>query len=146
MSALSHTLGRYIPFRRKPQISREQALAAKPFANPVLTWERNERGEAVIEIPLRQDRKAKVLGRIFGAPKRKQLVLDEAGSTVWELCDGEHSVASIIDEMIAKYKLNRREAETSVTMYLKTLAERNLVGLRAGAPPKREKAPRRKRR
>ena len=107
------------------------------MVNPLLTYSQNDRGEIVVEIPIRQDRLGRILGRFFSTPKRKQLVLDEVGSTVWELCDGEHNVGIIIGEMCHRYKLNRREAETSLTMYLKMLAERNLVGLKAGGSRKR---------
>ena len=145
MSVFIQSLERYIPFRKKrPQLSREQALAVRPFVNPVLTWDRNEKGEVVIQIPVRDDRVGKILGRLFGNVKGKQLVLDEVGSSVWVLCDGEHSVGCIVGEMCRAYKLNKREAETSVTMYLKMLAERNLVGLKASGSSKRATAARRK--
>jgi len=137
MSVLTQTIGRYIPFKKRPQLTREQAFAVRPMVNPLLTWSRNERDEVVLEIPIRQDRFGRILGRLFSTPKRKQLVLDEVGSTVWALCDGEHDVGFIVGELCRGYKLNQREAETSVTMYLKMLAERNLVGLKTAKPQKR---------
>ena len=145
MNVFTQSLSRYIPHKKRPQLTREQALAVRPLVNPLLTWARNEKDEVVLDIPIRQDRYGKILGRLFGTPKRKELVLDEVGSTVWGLCDGEHNVGFIVGEMCRRYKLNRREAETSVTMYLKMLAERNLVGLKVGGgqarvKPRREKA------
>ena len=144
MSVFIQSLSRYIPRKNRPQLTREQALAVRPLVNPLLVSKRNEKDEVVLEIPIRQDRVGKVLGRFFGTPKRKELVLDEVGSTVWGLCDGEHTVGFIVGEMCRKYKLNKREAETSVTMYLKMLAERNLVGLKAGGAQRRLKPKRRK--
>ena len=135
MSILGHRLAGRIPFvrKRQPQLTKEQAMAVRPLINPVLTWSLNEKGEVSIVIPVRNDRTGRILARLFGSPKNKQLVLDDVGSSVWILCDGQHGVGHIITAVCEKYKLNRREAETSVTMYLKMLAERNLIGLLSGA-------------
>ncbi len=64
-------------------------------------------------------------------PPEKHLVLDRVGSGVWELCDGFHSVESILDYIQRRHKLSRREAEVSVSAYLKILGQRRLIGLRA---------------
>ena len=55
--------------------------------------------------------------------------MDQIGSEVWELCDGTHSVEGISQAISRSYKLNKRQAETSVTAYLKMLADRRLIGL-----------------
>ncbi|MBN1193622.1 MAG: PqqD family protein, partial [Coriobacteriia bacterium] len=97
-------------------------------------FERNEEGEICLYLPRRKDRFARALMFIFRAPPEKEIVLDEVGSDVWELCDGENSVEAIVSVVSKKYKVTRRECETSIGVYLKTLGERHLVGLRM--PPK----------
>ncbi len=146
MNTIGQRILRRVPFVRKkqPQLTKEQAMAVKPVINPVLTWNVNENGEVSITIPVRNDRTGRILGRLFGTPKSKQLVLDEVGSSVWQMCDGQHGVGLIISELCKKYKLNKREAEASVTMYLKMLAERNLVGLLLDAKNKSKPHSRRK--
>ena len=57
------------------------------------------------------------------------LTLDEIGSFVWRLCDGNHSVREIIRALAARYKLHRKEAEVSVVAYLRTLAKRRLIAV-----------------
>lgn len=104
-------------------------MAIAPIHNAQITWNRVEGGEISLSIPRRSDRLGRVIGRLFRVPDRKEILLDEVGSTVWEMCDGKHSIANIIAEMSNTYKLNRREAEVSVTTYIKILAERRLVGL-----------------
>ena len=65
-------------------------------------------------------------------PDFRKLELDEIGSDVWEMCDGTLTVEALTKAVCAKYRLNRRQGETSVTAYLKQLAERRLVALRTG--------------
>ena len=85
-------------------------------------------GEVEITIRPRKDRFARVLRLIFPAPREKRIQLDEVGAHVWRLCDGETSVDQIIRRMAKRYKLNRKEAETSTTEYLRRLGKRRLVG------------------
>ena len=52
----------------------------------------------------------------------------EVGGFVWELCDGNNTVETIVSRTGKQFKMNRREAEVSVTMFLQMLHERNFVG------------------
>jgi|LSQX01.1.fsa_nt_gb hypothetical protein len=136
MNPLSNTIKRYIPLvGRKPKIERKQALAIIPVRHPLVKWEWVE-GEVVLSIPMRTDGIARVIKSIIKAtrvakelPEYRQLSLDEVGSQVWELCDGERTIDGVVREIVHKQKLVRREAEASVTMFLQTLAKRNLIGL-----------------
>jgi hypothetical protein len=133
MGFLYRVVSQYLPFlRKKPKLSRDQALSARPVRNPVLKWERNENGEIRLLVPLRKDRVTRVLRKLLRAPEYKEILLDEVGSDIWELCDGKHTVQSIIVATCKKYKLTRRECEASVGTYLKMLSERNLVGFQLG--------------
>jgi len=116
--------------KKKPILSREQALGAKPIRNTLVQWERGEDGEIQIQIPRRTDRKARFLARLFPAPPVKVIVLDEVGSEIWDMCDGQTSVSELVQAIRKKYKLNRKETEMSVTLYLKQLAQRGLIGFR----------------
>ena len=74
---------------------------------------------------------------MFRAPAYKEIVLDEVGSDIWELCDGENGVEAVVSCMCRKYKLNRRECETSVAAYLKMLGDRRLIGFKVGGKRKK---------
>jgi hypothetical protein len=63
-------------------------------------------------------------------PMIKRLELDEMGSFVWDRIDGARSVRRIADEFAAHYGLQPREAELSVTAFIKTIGQRGLIGLR----------------
>lgn len=131
MSSLSNNLSKYIPIigRKKPNIDKKQALTIVPVRHPDVKWERNET-EVVLSVPTRDDKVAKIVKKIVkNLPEFRQIGLDEVGSDVWELCDGQRTIDSVVTAIAKDHKLTRREAEVSVTMFLQTLAKRNLIGL-----------------
>lgn len=127
---------------KKPKFSRGQVLAARPMRNPLVQWGREQRpnadGEAgpelvLLRVPRRSDKFGNLIAKWFKLPEFRKLELDEIGSDVWEMCDGSNNVEALTKAICAKYRLNRRQAEASVTAYLRMLAERRLVALKAGA-------------
>lgn len=121
----------FIPLAKgKKQPSREELLKSRPARNEALRWFKED-GEVNLFIPRRPGRFGDLAGKLFRLPPEKHLVLDRVGSGVWELCDGFHSVESILDYIQRRHKLSRREAEVSVSAYLKILGQRRLIGLRA---------------
>ena len=127
---------RLLGSKNKP--TRAQVLAARPLRNPGVVWEREKRNEdqpsvVVLQIPRRHDRIANLAARLLKLPEYRKVELDEIGSDVWEMCDGDTSVDALTRAVCTKYRLNRRQAETSVTAYLRQLAERRLIALRTGA-------------
>jgi len=127
---------------KAPTLRRSDFLRLKPVRSPMVKWEKNEKGEIKIIIPLKKikeirekvesgkRRKRKKLGlfsKLFPEPKEKRIQLDEIGSVVWELCDGNRTVKDIIDYLYEKYKLLPRESEISLSTYLNSLVKRGLV-------------------
>jgi len=114
--------------KRNRRVSRDEAFAAYPVRNASLPYERLDTGEVSITVNRRRDGWARLLALVFVVPRARQIVLDQVGSDIWELCDGAHTVRDIVNHVIAKYKLNRKEAEVSLATYLKNLGKRGLVG------------------
>ncbi len=112
----------------KERISRDAAYSAFPLRNARLSFERLDSGELAITIPRREEGWAKLLSLVFVVPKQRQVVLDQVGADIWDLCDGQHTVRDLVAHIASKYKLNRKEAEVSLTTYLKNLGKRGLVG------------------
>ncbi len=48
---------------------------------------------------------------------------------VWALCDGEHTVSQIIDDICSETGLARSDVEEPVITIIKTLAENGLVNI-----------------
>lgn len=127
-------LRRYVE-GKKPKVSRAEVLGARPIRNPAVEWERGVWHEAqpavvLLRIPRRADRWGNFVARVFKLPAFRRIELDEMGSDVWELCDGGMTVDALTRTICSRYRLNRRQAEASVTAYMRMLAERRLLALR----------------
>lgn len=117
-------------FRKKkqPQINRRELLRSKPVRNERLTWERLDDGEVSLRIPRRNSWWIALVAKVFYVPSKRTIMLDEIGSQVWTLCDGQHTVEHLITSLRHQYKLEQKEAEVSTLTYLKQLAEKGLIG------------------
>jgi len=118
-------------FSRKsaPQITRRQALAARPFRNPELDVTRADDGEVTVRIPRRRTWWLNVLAKLGRLPDSRVVTLDAVGTSVWEMCDGEHTVKELIGKLAEHHRLSRKEAELSMVTYLRQLAERGIIVL-----------------
>lgn len=135
---LREVVGKFIPaVKPKPVLSRQEALAVIPIRNPLLAWERTEEGGLLLQVPVEQ-RNLIIRWAIaaFRLPPVRHIQLDEVGAAVWELCDGEHTVESIVQQMCKRTRMSRREVEASVSMFLKMLADRRLVAFTRGGKRK----------
>jgi hypothetical protein len=52
------------------------------------------------------------------------------GTAVWDLIDGRLSVERLIKRFAHLYQLQSREAEMSVTQFLRELGRRGIIGMR----------------
>ena len=118
-------------FRRKsaPQVTREQAMSGRPVRNSELEVTRNDVGEVSIRIPRRQTWWLNMMARFGSVPDYQTLTLDRVGSSVWDLCDGGHTVRDLIGRLADEHQLSRKEAELSMITYLRQLAQRGVVGI-----------------
>lgn len=103
-------------------------LDSRPTRNELVEWRTTDAGEAEITISRQDNWKIRWLSKLFYIPKERRITLDEVGSEVWQMCNGRTTVAQMIDNLSAKYQLNRKEAEVSLLSYLKTLGQKRFVG------------------
>ena len=125
-------VGRHLPFLKiaPPEVDRQGALRLRPAHNSRLTWEKTETGETILTVP-QNDKVGRVtrwMAKWLNAPTDRRVELDEVGGFVWDLCDGNNTVDTIVARTGKQFKMNRREAEVSVTMFLQMLHERNFIG------------------
>jgi len=97
-------------------------------------------------IERRGDMKTRLLSVVFPIPQRRQLELDDLGSEVWELCNGELSLREMMERVAHKHKLSLREAEQSLRKFLNDLAQRGLVGFKITEPAVEPSLPQRSKR
>jgi hypothetical protein len=109
-------------------LTREQAFEARPVRNPALKWRVNDEDFVEVIVPRRKDLFGRAMGFLFFVPESRPITLDEVGTRVWNLCDGEHTVQDIVKALSSDYKLQRREVEVSLTEYLRTLGKKGMIG------------------
>ena len=125
-----------IVFKKKPrksQMSRAAALNCRPKKSLHITESRLETGDVFLEYPLTVRpwlaAVAKRLGKSRDVVQIKKLQLDAMGTAVWDLVDGHRSVRRIVKIFAETHRLDNKEAEVSVTSFIRELGQRGLLGL-----------------
>jgi len=117
--------------KERQGLTRTEALAGIPRRSPSAIWMVLEDGDILIEFPLNIKPFFLQLANRFqkGPQSRptKKLQLDQMGSRVWQMFDGEKDVKTIIREVSEFSGLSLQEAEISVTAFLRQLGRRGLV-------------------
>jgi len=105
---------------------RKRALEAKPVAFPPVRTETKD-GKMYVTLEFVRPR----WQRILGADKlcERSFGLDAYGRDVYDACDGKTPVNVIIKRFAKKYHIDPAEAERNLTMFLKTLIGKGLVGI-----------------
>jgi hypothetical protein len=118
---------------KEPVISRAEALERIPVKNIQITETRLETGEVVISYPVTMRPFFAGLVRRLGGPEvqmqMKKLQLDELGTSVWDMVNGKSSVRQLVERFAKIHQLEAREAEVSVTQFIRELGRRGLIGL-----------------
>ena len=124
-------------FKKKlkgPSISRAEALNRIPVKNSQISEKRLEGGEIVIHYPITVRPLFAGLIKRFGGSEvqtqTKKLQLDELGTAVWDLVDGKRSVRQLVKTFAGMHRLEPREAEVSVTQFMRELGRRGLIAMR----------------
>ena len=124
-------------FKKKPKgpsISRAEALDRIPVKNRQISENRLETGEIVIGYLVTMRPFFAGLAKRFGGQEvqtqMKKLQLDELGTSVWNLMDGNRSVRQLVKMFAETHQLENREAEVSVTQFVRELGRRGLIGMR----------------
>ena len=112
---------------RKPQLTRQQQLSARPIQLIAGTMADAEGGGGRLTVPLRQRRWAGWLLRL-PAGATKTFELDPLGRFVWDRCDGSATVQQIARKLAKQYGVSDREAQVATEAFLATLARKGLVG------------------
>ncbi len=123
--------------RQKETLSREEALKCTPVKNIQVKVKRRQNGEVLLSYPVTMRPWMASVARWTGRrppvkpdePRTKKLQLDTLGTVVWDLIDGKRSVKHMISRFAKDHQLQRREAEVSVTTFLRELGKRGLIGL-----------------
>lgn len=117
--------------------NRDALLKAHPVRNSLIKWEESEKGEVSLVVPQKSTSWVKIVSKLFMLPRSRVVALDEVGSFVWTLCDGHNTIDNIMRALCNKYKLTRKEAQTSLFAFFRMLGKRGMIGF---AVPKKKAA------
>ena len=124
-------------FKRKragSEVTRTEAMHCIPVKNVVVQESCGESGQVLLYYDLEvRPSIGRLIGFFFGRADRiikRKLQLDELGTLVWNLLDGQRSVGQIILEFATMQRLHPKEAETAVALFLPQLGKRGLIGMK----------------
>lgn len=115
---------------KKPTLTNEEALNAKPVRLVDSEMSAKPDGSGTLKVTLRQPAKAKWLFKLPSG-STKTFEFDAVGIFVWDNIDGKTSVEQIIKRLAKQYNLNLREAQVPTLQFLQTLMKKGLVGVPA---------------
>ena len=55
-------------------------------------------------------------------------VMNDSGSRIWELLDGQRTEAEIVDRLVEEFETDRESAERDVREFIDTLAAHRMLG------------------
>ena len=115
----------------------KKVMSACPVRNPV-KW-RMENGLAVIIYKKSLTNMERKIKNFVGGPDNIRRPLDDKGTDIWLLCDGDHTIIDICQEMDKKYKEDMEPVVKRVGKFIEMLLKLNLVSLRSAGNDNDEK-------
>lgn len=101
-------------------------LSCKPIRNEAVKWE-EEDGKIVLVYPKNFTRFEKFLHRRFGGPNDIRRPLDEKGTLIWKMCDGEHNIHEICQDLYKEFREDIEPVLRRVWGFLEILHNLNLI-------------------
>jgi hypothetical protein len=138
---MEFAMGIFTP-KPSPDVSREQLLAARPLRHPAIESTADPAtGELTLKLPRRRTWWLNLFARFGAVGEFRLLTIDRVGSSVWNLCDGEHTVQDLVSRLADEHKLPVSQAEASMMTYLKQLSDRGLLALALDSDARPENGP-----
>ena len=111
------------------KFNKDDVFKSRPVRNNLIKWEEQPETKLVsLTVPQKEILWVKLISKAFMLPRSRVIVLDEVGSFVWNLCDGYNNIDTIVKALSNRYKLTRKEAETSLLEYFRSLGKRGIIG------------------
>lgn len=101
-------------------------LSVIPIRNEAVEWEEAD-GLVVLIYPKNFTRFEKFLHKRIGGPADIRRPLDDKGTYIWKMCDGNHNVHEICEGSYAKFKEDIEPVMKRVWGFLEKLLELHLI-------------------
>jgi len=123
-----------VTLRKKNNFKKNDALLCIPEKNTTVKENFLDSGDLILTYQAMYKpfflRIKKIVGQNPKKTFTRKIQLDGLGVDVWSLLDGKKNVRTIIKEFAVRHTLNYKEAEISVTLFLRSLGEKGLIGIK----------------
>lgn len=113
--------------RKENLIDRKRSLEGIPVLNEGVQVRGLDEDRVIITVRLK--RGSGFLARFQPPVMERNVKLDEIGTFVFRQIDGKRTIRQIIDAFMARYQVNRREAEMSCAAFVKSLVSRHVISI-----------------
>ena len=119
---------------------RLRSLRARVRVSDAARVEKLDNGRVTLVYPVDRPRSLRLL-RLLGAmpagPERRQqtVELDLIGAIVWEQCGQNRRVSEMVEHIRERFRISHREAELSVTEFIRALGSRGVLSVELDAGP-----------
>jgi len=103
-------------------------LMVYPIRNPMVEVERED-GKVVLIYKKSFSRFERWLHKLVGGPENIRRPLDDMGTEIWDLCDGEYNIGEICRIMDDRYHEKIEPVLPRIWGFIEMLLKRNLVYL-----------------
>ncbi len=110
--------------------SPDVVLRAVPYRNEAMEITDRPDGGLVASIPMRRPKfLVPPISWLLPYSSHRRVQLDALGAGVLRMCDGKSTVETLIERFASQHQLTFREAQISVTQFLRQMAQRGLVAI-----------------
>jgi len=113
-----------------PKEISEETLDLIPFVFPGVEIARDKEGSAEVRIPRSKTRLMRFLCFIFKAGDYRIVVLDETGTQVLDLIDGQRTFRDLAEHLEKTRLLQTRQARESMAAFLARLSEEHAIAFK----------------
>ena len=117
--------------RRTP---RQRSLQSRVLLSKEAEWELTDQGLVRVVQKVQRPAKLRLLRLLASMPagasvEKRTVELDLIGSMIWQACKEKVRVCDLVELVRREFQISYREAESSVTEYVKVLGGRGLLGV-----------------
>lgn len=111
------------------ELSVEAFYASIPVQNASATRRGVNEG-LVLDVPMKQPAGGwRLLSWLMPLSSTRRVLLDEPGTVLFRMCDGNVSTKRVIEQFAARYRLTFLESRAAVTVYMKKLLQRGALAV-----------------
>ena len=110
----------------KKNIKNENYLEKKPICKEGLNWSKDENGSVTLEME-NKGVANKIMQKLIKKPKTSYIHLDEMGSFIWPLMDGEKDILEIGKFVEEHFGEKANPLYERLSQYFKTLEKYNFI-------------------